>query len=409
MSIRLNHCYRTPLGTVAGSLMVMMIGVGPVVFVAFSLFMPAIADDFGWSRSSLSLGLLIYTVLNAITIPLLGRVVDHYGIRTPITIAICGFSLVLLAASAMPQSKPVFYIIYGLLGVFGCSLTPMPYAKAVSAVFDRHRGVALGISMAGYGIGAALVSILVAMLITNIGWRQAYQILAITVFVVSMIALWILIMDPMSLPKQLSQPSDAGLSSHAALTGSKTFILIAIALLLISIAINGVISHFVSLANDRGLSTLSGGYLLTALGVASIMGRLITGFLIDRFFAPTVSALIFILPLLGIILLAIHSPEQYMLITAITLGFGLGAEVDVMGYLVGRYFGISSYAEIYGYLLAIFSLGAGAGAYFFGVTYDLTQTYDIALWCSAIGIFLASVLLIQLGPYLYPIHSIETQ
>lgn len=382
----------------------MVVGVGPVVFVAFSLFMPAIAEDFGWSRSSLSLGIFIYTVTNALGMPLLGRLVDRFGIRKPNTLFILLFSATLGAAALMPRSTSVFLLIYALLGFFGTSLTPMPYAKAVSALFDRRRGIALGVAMAGYGIGAALVSLIVSIMITNLGWRNSYSVLAVTVLGVSLFSIWFLILDTdsPSTSKNTDIKAQTGLSLKDSLTDSNNFWLIAAALLLISIAINGLVTHFISLVKDRGLTSVDGGVLLTALGISSILGRLLTGYLIDRFFAPVVSCILFLLPLAGIIILALNLPNSLLIISAITLGIGLGAEVDLMGYVVGRYFGIKSFAEIYGYLLATFSFGAGAGAYFFAGVYDQWLTYEPALWAAAAGLLVAILLLNRLGDYRFP-------
>ena len=78
-----------------------------------------------------------------------------------------------------PAAAVVWSLVYAALGVFGTSLTPLPYAKAVSAVFDRHRGLALGISMAGYGVGAAGIPALVGWLLVSIGWRMTYAVLAL--------------------------------------------------------------------------------------------------------------------------------------------------------------------------------------------------------------------------------------
>lgn len=400
--------FRTPASTVAGSFLVMVVGVGPVVFVAFSLFMPAIAQDFGWSRSSLSLGIFIYTITNALATPLLGRLIDGYGIRKPTTLAIIFFCATLAAAALMPRSTMAFLLIYALLGFFGASLTPMPYAKAVSDLFDRHRGIALGISMAGYGIGAALISLVVSVLITAMGWRSTYFILALTVLTLSLFSVWFLIAEncPSLKKVETNGIKPAGLSVKASLTDSHNFWLIAVALLLISIAINGLVTHFISLTKDRGISTITGGYLLTTLGISSILGRLLTGYLIDRFFAPKVSCILFFLPLLGIIFLALDLPDELLVFSAITLGIGLGAEVDVMGYVVGRYFGIRSFAEIYGYLLATFSFGAGAGSFFFGAIYDFQQSYTPALWTAASAILMAIFLFNRLGVYRFPVrHS----
>jgi hypothetical protein len=86
-------------------------------------------------------------------------------------------------------------------------------------------------------------------------------------------------------------------------------------------------------------------------------------------------------------------------LAAMSLGFGLGAEVDVIGFLVGRYFGLRAYGEVYGYLFAIFTLGTGFGPVLMAVCFDLTRSYDVALTAFAGALVCASILVSRLGPY----------
>lgn len=410
LSQLLQSAYRTPWSTVAGSFLAMVVGNGPIVFVAFSLFMPALANEFGWSRSSLSLAIFCYSATGALAMPVFGVIIDRYGLRKPTAIGLVLFCIVLASVSTLIDSIFLLYFLYACLGFFGVSLTPLPYTKAVTAQFDHQRGLALGMSMAGYGVGAALVAVLAAYLITTLGWRNAYLILAIVVFLVAIFSITFLIAEPPRITDVLHKKGAAlvsgnisGLSVKQALTGSSDFWLIAFALLLVSMAINGVVTHFIVMMTDRGLSMPESSSLLGALGLSSIFGRLFTGYLIDRIFAPRVAAIMFLLPLIAVLLLVLQLNNGLLIISAICLGIGLGAEVDIMGYVVGRYFGMRCFGEIYGYFLAVFAVGAGLGGYLLGLCYDHFGAYSHALWLVIAGVVVAVILFNLLGAYRYPV------
>jgi MFS family permease len=397
--------HRTPWSTVTGSFLAMAVGSAPVVFVAFSVFMPAISEEFNWSRAQLSIGPSAFTLMSAAAMPIVGRMIDRYGLHLVTMGGIALFCLTLASAALLPPSIILFVVLFGFLGAFGASLSPLPYAKATSGVFDRRRGLALGIAMSGYGVGAAVMPLLSARLIDALGWRNAYVSIAAIVFFVAMASVFVLIANPRVEPNE--EPVASPESTEAVTSGTareaimrtSEFWMIAAAMMLIAIAINGVIPHFVVMATDRGLSSKVAVSLVSGLGAASIVGRLASGFLFDRHFAPHVAALVFSLPLVGMVVLAGDAPGPYLMVSAVTLGIGLGAEVDFMGYIVGRYFGMRFFGEIYGYLLALFAVGASIGPYVLGLSYDRTGSYETALWVTSMGVVCAIFMISRLGPY----------
>jgi hypothetical protein len=83
--------------------------------------------------------------------------------------------------------------------------------------------------------------------------------------------------------------------------------------------------------------------------------------------------------------------------------------VDLVAFLLSRYFGMRAFGEIYGYLFALFMLGAGAGPFAMGVSYDVTGSYQLMLASFAIALLLASGLIIRVGSYVYPSGSQPSQ
>ena len=133
-----------------------------------------------------------------------------------------------------------------------------------------------------------------------------------------------------------------------------------------------------------------------------IAGRLLAGFLLDRIHAPYVAVVFFLAPLVGIaVLLSTPRPEGAVIGT-ILVGMGLGAEVDLIAFLLSRYLGMRSFGEIYGYFFSIFMVGAGLGPFAMGLWYDRTGSYKLMLLCFAVVLAQASLPVLRLGTYVYP-------
>ena len=142
--------------------------------------------------------------------------------------------------------------------------------------------------------------------------------------------------------------------------------------------------------------------MLAAIGISAIAGRLLSGYLLDRFFAPYLAAAVFFVALLGTALLLTNVITPFAtFVAAVCLGFGLGAEVDIIGYLTGRYFAFRRYGEICGYIFAAFTVGSGVGPLIMGTSFDLTGNYNGALVEFVVALLISIGLISQLGPYRY--------
>jgi cyanate permease len=163
-----------------------------------------------------------------------------------------------------------------------------------------------------------------------------------------------------------------------------------------------VISHLVPLLGDRGFSPQTATGMVGLAGIALIAGRLLAGFLLDRIHAPYVAVVSFLAPLVGIAVLLLTPQQNGAAIGTILVGMGLGAEVDLIAFLLSRYFGMRSFGEIYGYFFSIFMVGAGLGPLAMGVSYDRTGSYELMLICFAVALALATLPVLRLGTYAYP-------
>ena len=123
-----------------------------------------------------------------------------------------------------------------------------------------------------------------------------------------------------------------------------------------------------------------------------------TGFLIDRFFAPYVVATVYTYVAIGCLLLGFYGVD-YALYAAIALGLAIGAEVDLIGYFTAKYFGLRHYGSIYGTMYSVFSLGAIASPAIAGFIWDSAGNYDMALIIAAFLVFMAIIIGLMLPKF----------
>jgi MFS family permease len=136
-------------------------------------------------------------------------------------------------------------------------------------------------------------------------------------------------------------------------------------------------------------------------GLSIAVERLITGLLLDRFWAPLVTLPILCLPALSCWLLLGDSALSFQLaiVAAFLMGFAAGAETDLVAYLAGRYFGMKSYGQIYGVQYMAFGLMAALSPTLYGWVRDTTGSYDPILTTAAVMFIVGALIMLLLGPY----------
>jgi MFS family permease len=135
------------------------------------------------------------------------------------------------------------------------------------------------------------------------------------------------------------------------------------------------------------MRTTDAAFAAATIGVTIIISRVVIGYLIDRFFAPRVAFLFFLMSAAGIGLLFVSTTTVSAFIAATLVGLSIGAEVDLLAYLTGRYFGLKHFGSVYGLMFAALLVGTSAGPVSFGVVYELTGSYlGILVFCVALNV-----------------------
>jgi MFS family permease len=394
---------------VAATVLGLIVGAGPINVFTFGVFLKPITAELGIGRATFSAALTLHATVAAVMCPVFGWMIDRWGVR-PVMLPALVLYTIGIASYALITADPFLLtlLIFGVTGLTGTVAGPIPYSTVISQWFDRERGLALGIGMAGVGLGVALMPQLATLLIAEFGWRVAYLGLAGAVIVCAFIPVALFVREPAGFTAR----PERGQSRGAALNlpgagvgealGSWLFWGLGIAFFLDVIAINGTLTHIVALSTDRGIAREVAVAALSGTGIALLAGRIMSGWFLDRFWGPYVAIGFFVSPMIGLALLMSHAAGAAPFLGAICLGIGIGAEIDLMAFFASRYFGLKNYAKIYGAMFGMFGLGVGIGPALSGFSFDHFHSYTPIFIGYEIMLFATCVIFLRLGPYPYP-------
>jgi predicted MFS family arabinose efflux permease len=406
---RMQLRFKNPWWVVVGAVTGLFVCNGPVLAFTFGVFLKPIMADMHWDRGTASFALSFGEILGALAVPVLGVMMDRWSIRRVALPGIVVFAACLGLLGLTPHSLLIFVIFFTMASIAGEIQCPLGYTKAIAAWFDRRRGLALGIALAGVGLGGMFVPQIAQALIASIGWRGAYACLGVLTLAIAFpaVGLWIREPLPGEGERHAAQPVHLlGLTARQAARTAR-FWLLAAAFFLVAMALLGSSAHVVPLLTDRGLSPAAATATFGLFGLSTLIGRVVTGFLVDRVFAPYIAAAFWFAPVAGFALLM--SGTGLLPATGVFLiGLGLGSEVDMLAFLNSRYFGQRAFGQLYGYFFMSFALGGACGRFLGGYLFDVAGSYGPALAGAAGALVIAVGLLSRLGPYVYPVqHAIE--
>lgn len=377
----------------------MMLGASSIPFYTLGTFAVPVTTDTGWTMAQYQ-GAFTLFLLGALFAPWFGHLCDTYGVRRVAipSMALFAASLALLGwASSFGIYG--FYAAWAVMAIVGQGTGSIAWTHMVGGWFDRGRGLALGIVLAGSGVFAMFGPFMAASLIAEFGWQNAYPIMAAIVFVVSIPILMLFLRDPpQAAPAATADVAAEPAQGHslAEALRSYRFYLIAAAFLVVAFGVAGIISNLVPILSAKGLATENAAAMTGLVGVSVIGGRVLVGFALDRLWAPAVSAVLLALPAISCVLLA---SGEYAVLAVLLVGLAAGAEFDLIAFLTARYFGMASYGKIYGLLYIAFFLGAGVAPPVFGAAFDYFGDYDLILKITAFMFVFAAASLLLLGRY----------
>ena len=384
----------------------------PVTVFCFPVFLKPLMLDFHAGRAAVSLGFTLQLFAIGVGAPFVGWLIDRYGSRKVILVATSMFACILLLNKPLSANLWRFYFFNIALGLVENGVGPLPYGKLVSLWFDRSRGLALGLMMVGIGSGAMIMPSVAQQLIARFGWHTAYSVFGGAVFFIAMPVVGVLLREkPQDLgllpdgapPKNVVAGSEVVVPGLSALNAwsTGTFWLMVCAFFLVSASVQGCVIHLAAMLSDRGTSSQMAALGSSLAGAAVLLGRVGTGYLLDRFFAPRVATVFFGGAAVGIGLLWMGGTATILFAGALFVGLGLGAEVDLIAYLISRYFGLRAFGKVYSAAFAAFALAGALGPLIMGAGFDLTGSYHGPLASFFAATLVAAALMTRLGPYRY--------
>ena len=395
---------------------------------AFGVFVKPLADEFGWTRGELSFAITMTNFAVVLASPSLGFIIDRFGVRRVLIPSLVMMGVVVASMALLSASIWHFYALYFLIPFVGAGTLPQSYSRVLIAWFERRRGIALGISLSGFGVGAMLVPVAAQLMIDNYGWRMAYAGFGVAVLALALpMVVFVLRENPAEMGlkpdgepaknagddnsvisvssvanngggRNKPTPSVIGLTCREA-AHTRSFWLILVSFMLVGIGITSVIAHLVPLLTDRGVAPADAALYMSSLALGLIAGRLLAGFLMDYFFAPYVAACFLLGLLAGIVILASGAAGAPVFAAAVLVGMATGSEISEIAYICSRYFGPRAFGLIYGLMFSAFQLGSMAGSPLMGLYHDHAGNYAGALWVVAALVAVGAVLMVLLGSY----------
>jgi len=370
-----------------------------------SLFVTRITDEFGWSRGDLSLAAAVGYIAGALSLAVIGRLLDRHGYRRVVLVCVPGLALVYLGAASIEGSFTIYVILMVVAGIFGTGTGALSYTRPLIAAFDRQRGLALGVAASGISVTAIAMPPLLAYVIGAHGWRAGFIAMAIITLGIGLpLALWFIgrvknerHVDTETLTlSELPEASEAerrapSIPLRQAMQG-KQFWLLVVALVAINIPGSGIVGQLAPLLSDQGLSDTATGLALSVYALGLMAGRLITGFALDRVPVARVAAAMTGVPAIGALILLVPEPHVAVALVAVALiGLQQGSELDLLAYFISRNFGFGHYSSIFGAIATAGALATASGIVLFGQVHDATGTYTIALMVGAFAFLVGAV------------------
>ena len=377
---------------VVGTFLGLAVSASAIPFYTTGMFMRPLQADLSWSSTWIPFVASMFSLTIALASPIAGVIVDRFGIIRPALIGYIAMVVAYVALSRLGPSPYHYLALQLTIALLGAATSPVSFLRAVNQMFVRHKGLALGLGYSGLAVTATLAPSLIEHVIRTAGWREAYLQIAMTIAVISPLALFAIwrgqsrAKSVVDLGIAFAEPYLGG--SGWSFVTTRTFVLGAAAFLILAVSIGGYVIHLPAILAEIGIDTQKAAVIQGSLGLAILIGRVVTGALIDRIFAPYVLCTFSILTAIGLLLL-VFGGVSFVLPAAILIGLSIGAEGDVVSYLTAKYFGLRQYGRVYGCFYALFAIGLGTSPLIIGA-FSSASSYHAAIIGSSCMLVIAA-------------------
>ncbi|HEX7857207.1 MAG TPA: MFS transporter [Sphingobium sp.] len=376
---------------------------------ATGLFMEPLTKDFGWSRTLLSSGPSIATTTTAILSPFFGILIDRYGSRKLVIPGLILTMLSIMAFAFANGSELQWMGLWLVFGILAVTIKSTAWTAGVLGVFKHSRGLALGLTLSGTAVAQIVVPPLTNWLIDSVGWRGAFIGLSLGWGGLTFLLCLFFFFDAHDrraaalaggVPEDAApEPVLVGLTPGQALRNSALW-RVGISNFVVMVLTIGLSIHLVPILTEAGVSRSHAAWLSSLAGVAGIVGKLVTGVLLDRYRPNWIGGVTLGVAALAFLFLmnGIRSPV-FIIAAMLVNGYAFGTKTQITGFLTAGYGGMKHFGVIYGVMGALMALASGLGPMTAGVVYDMAGGYGPFLLAGGIGCALSGLLMISLPAY----------
>jgi MFS family permease len=387
-----------------------LMGLGTGMSFIIGVFLKPLAQDFGWTRSEIALAFSLNMLVMGAFSFVMGRMSDRWGAARVLLVGTLIMGVGIYLSSTISAAWQL-YVFFGILMGIGKSAYHTPLMSYIARIFNKRRGLAVGLVFAGTGIGLFVMAPLARYLITQAGWRNTFVILAVGLVVLTLPALWFFREKPGQVVERGEENNgDLPSASAAPITEetpperfhwkNRSYWTICGLHYFDCVCHSVPLVHVVAYATDRSISPEQGASVLGIVGLSAIAGRVSIPALTDRIGSRN-GLLVTLLFQTGMIPYLMVSDSLTMFyIFAVIFGFGWGGNSPMYPLLARDYFGPKRLGTIYGGTVVAASLGMAAGGYMGGLLFDISGTYQLSLIFS----LSAGLISIALIPFLKPIR-----
>jgi predicted MFS family arabinose efflux permease len=383
---------------------------GTVTSASAGLFMEPVGKEFGWSRTLLSSGLSIAAIGSFFLSPILGLGIDRWGTRPMVLVGIALTSCVIASLSLLDGAVWMWFAIWTVYAFTGVLIKSTVWSASISSVFEKSRGLALGLALSGTAVAQAIVPPITEALISNFGWRQAFVWLGFGGGAIAFTFCALFLFDGYDRSRRERKLAGAttakgplldvpGLSISEAWR-SVALWRIAISLFIIMTITIALNIHQFEILRSSGVDRASASWFTGITGIAGIAGKLVTGWLLDRFHARWVGGWTLAMTAIAFVILSLPGLTTPMIVTAMVInGYAAGTKLQIASFLTSAYGGMRNFGAIYGALASLIAAGSGLGPVLAGAIYDIYGNYGPFLMFGIAGTLFSSWLIFGLGDY----------
>jgi predicted MFS family arabinose efflux permease len=381
-----------------------------VVTAGTGLFIGPISREFGWSIALASSGVSITALLTFLFSPLFGVFIDKWGVRRMAIPGLVLMAIVIASLSLLDGAVWQWFAIWTVYALAALMTKSTVWTASANSTFEAGRGLALGLVLSGAAIAQAFTPIITEYLIRIHGWRMAFVWLAVGWGSLAVLMCFFWLRDGYEISRKAREaagPSNGpgplldvpGLTVAEALR-DPAIVRIAISTFLVMMVTIGLVVHQFRILTGSGVSAQAAAFYALPAGLAGIAGKLVTGWLLDRYPARWVGGLTIGATAITFLILVMPHAPTWAIVTALVInGYASGTKLQLVGYLTAAYTGMRKFGSIFGLMASLIAAGSGLGPVLGGLIFDIWGSYAPGLWAGVVLTLVSAWLLLGLPAY----------